>query len=139
MRRLWGAVLAAATTMAISTGAEANLRVNVDTDSQTMEVYVAGKLKHRWRVSTGRDGYETPSGSYRPQRLEREWYSRTYDDAPMPNSIFFSGGYAIHGTYDTGRLGRPASRGYVRLAPSNARQLYDLVATHRGATRIVID
>lgn len=117
----------------------ATVRVNVDTDSQTMHVYVNGKLRHEWRVSTGRRGYDTPSGSFRPQRMERQWYSRKYDDAPMPNSIFFSGGYAIHGTNQVGRLGRRASHGCIRLAPSHAAQLYNLVSAHRGNARIDID
>jgi lipoprotein-anchoring transpeptidase ErfK/SrfK len=116
------------------------LHVNVDVGSQTMEVFVDGQLRHRWPVSTGRDGYETPGGSYRPQRLERDWYSRKYDDAPMPNAVFFNGGYAIHGTNDTKRLGRQASHGCIRLAPGNAARFYSLVEAHGAArTRIVID
>jgi lipoprotein-anchoring transpeptidase ErfK/SrfK len=116
------------------------LQVNVDVGGQTMEVYVDGKLRHRWPVSTGRDGYETPGGSYRPQRLEKEWYSRQYDNAPMPNAVFFNGGYAIHGTNDTKRLGRAASHGCVRLHPTHAAQLYNLVEGHgSGRTRIVVE
>jgi lipoprotein-anchoring transpeptidase ErfK/SrfK len=116
------------------------LQVNVDVGGQTMEVYVDGRLKHRWAVSTGRDGYDTPGGTYRPQRLEREWYSRKYDNAPMPNAVFFNGGYAIHGTTETRRLGRQASHGCIRLAPSNAARLYNLVESHGASrTRIVVD
>ena len=128
----------------VSSGAEARrgdgLHVNVDVGGQKMEVYVDGKLRHRWPVSTGRDGYDTPGGSYRPQRLEKQWYSRKYDNAPMPNAVFFNGGYAIHGTTDTKRLGRAASHGCIRLHPSHAAQLYDLVEDHgSGRTRIVVD
>ena len=127
-----------------SSGAEARrgdgLHVNVDVGGQKMEVYVDGKLRHRWPVSTGRDGYDTPGGSYKPQRLEKQWYSRKYDNAPMPNAVFFNGGYAIHGTTDTTRLGRAASHGCIRLHPSHAAQLYDLVEDHgSGRTRIVVD
>ena len=105
-----------------------------------MEVYVHGRLKHSWRVSTGRRGYETPGGSYSAKRLEREWYSTQYDDAPMPHAIFFRGGYATHGTYETKRLGRPASHGCVRLAPGNAARLYNLVeAMGRKRTRISVN
>lgn len=107
--------------------AKANVQVEVDVGSQTMEVYVNGHLRHRWRVSTGRDGYETPGGEYRAQRIEEEWYSKQYDDAPMPHAVFFNGGYAIHGTYDVKRLGRPASHGCVRLSPGNAARLFNLV------------
>jgi lipoprotein-anchoring transpeptidase ErfK/SrfK len=116
------------------------LHVNVDVEGQTMEVYVDGKLRHRWPVSTGRDGYDTPGGTYRPQRLEREWYSKQYDNAPMPNAVFFSGGYAIHGTTDVRRLGRTASHGCIRLHPRHAAALFDLVEDHGPRrTRIVID
>jgi lipoprotein-anchoring transpeptidase ErfK/SrfK len=127
--------------VAIAPGAaRANVQVEVDVGSQTMEVYVNGRLRHTWRVSTGRDGYETPGGEFSVKRMEEEWYSKEYDDAPMPHAVFFNGGYAIHGTYDTKRLGRPASHGCVRLAPGNAARLYNLVEQHgAGHTRISIN
>jgi lipoprotein-anchoring transpeptidase ErfK/SrfK len=78
-------------------------------------------------VSTARGGYVTPTGNFRPTRLERVWFSRKYDNSPMPNSVFFKGGYAIHGTQYVKSLGRPASHGCVRLHPDNARTLYNLV------------
>jgi lipoprotein-anchoring transpeptidase ErfK/SrfK len=118
----------------------AKVDVEVDVGSQTMDVYVHGELKHSWRVSTGRKGYETPGGSYRAKRIEEEWYSTQYDDAPMPYAVFFNGGYAIHGTYDVKRLGRPASHGCVRLAPGNAARLFNLVERFGLAkTRITIN
>jgi lipoprotein-anchoring transpeptidase ErfK/SrfK len=110
--------------------ARANVQVEVDVGSQTMEVYVNGHLRHTWRVSIGRNGYETPSGEFSAKRMEEEWYSKQYDDAPMPHAVFFNGGYAIHGTYDVKRLGRPASHGCVRLSPGNAARLYNLVEAH---------
>ena len=126
--------------VAAPAAALANVQVEVDVGSQTMEVYVGGRLKHTWPVSTGRRGYETPGGSYRAKRLEEEWYSTIYDDAPMPHAVFFNGGYAIHGTYDTKRLGRKASHGCVRLAPRNAARLFALVERHGLArTRISIN
>jgi lipoprotein-anchoring transpeptidase ErfK/SrfK len=116
------------------------LQINVDVGGQNMEVYADGKRIHRWPISTGRDGYDTPGGTFRPQRLEREWFSKKYDDAPMPHSIFYSGGFAIHGTNDTRRLGRTASHGCIRLAPGNAARLFGLVQDYgAGRTRIVID
>lgn len=126
--------------VAAPAAALANVQVEVDVGSQTMEVYVGGRLKHTWPVSTGRRGYETPGGSYRAKRIEEEWYSTIYDDAPMPHAVFFNGGYAIHGTYDTKRLGRPASHGCVRLAPRNAARLFSLVEQHGlSKTRITIN
>ncbi|MCX7900356.1 MAG: L,D-transpeptidase, partial [Methylocystis sp.] len=44
-----------------------------------------------------------------------------------PYSIFFRGGYAIHGTYATAQLGTPASHGCVRLSPAHAKMLYEMV------------
>ncbi len=132
-----------AITLAIAaapSAALANVQVEVDVGSQTMEVYVRGQLKHTWPVSTGRRGYETPGGSYRAKRLEEEWYSTLYDDAPMPHAVFFNGGYAIHGTYDVKRLGRKASHGCVRLAPGNAARLFTLVERYGlSKTRISIN
>ena len=119
--------------------AQAGVVVHIDKSSQRMAVSIDGAMRYNWPVSTGRRGYGTPSGVYRPQMLARRWYSRKYYNSPMPYSIFFHGGFAIHGTYDLGRLGGPASHGCVRLHPSHAAVLYDLVERNgRGSTRIQI-
>lgn len=124
---------------ALPQSAEAGVLVKVSRASQTMNVYVNGALHYSWAVSTGRRGFTTPGGSYRPTRLERMHYSRKYHMSPMPHSIFFRGGYAIHGTHETRRLGRRASHGCIRLHRSNARRLYSLVRRYgRAGTKIVI-
>ena len=130
MRGIWAGILMMLAVVIGPGTARANVQVEVDVGSQTMEVYVNGNLRYTWRVSTGRDGYETPGGDFRAKRMEEEWYSTLYDDAPMPHAVFFSGVYAIHGTNDVKRLGRPASHGCVRLAPGNAARLYNLVEAH---------
>jgi len=99
----------------------------VDLSDQQMTVYVDGWQRYAWPVSTARRGYVTPVGEYNAQRLAAMWYSRKYDNSPMPHSIFFMGGYAIHGTEYVKRLGTPASHGCVRLHPDNAATLFDLV------------
>ena len=111
----------------LPTQASAGVLASIDLSSQTMNVYVNGIHYHSWKVSTARRGYRTPTGNYRPTRMHRMWRSRKYNMSPMPYSIFYRGGYAIHGTYDIKRLGRRASHGCVRLHPSNARRLYRLV------------
>jgi lipoprotein-anchoring transpeptidase ErfK/SrfK len=110
----------------------------VDLSEQRMHVYVNGAQRYVWPVSTAGGGYSTPVGTFRPQRLVPMWYSRKYHMSPMPHSIFFLGGYAIHGTNAVGRLGSPASHGCVRLHPSNAATLYSLVSQSRGGTSIVV-
>ncbi|WP_102959047.1 L,D-transpeptidase [Mangrovicella endophytica] len=119
--------------------AGARLVAQVDISAQTMTVSLGEQVVYRWRVSTAGRGYVTPVGTYRPTRLHRMWYSRKYDDAPMPHSIFFRGGYAIHGTGAIRQLGRPASHGCVRLHPRHAAALYALVRQFgRSNTSIVI-
>ena len=122
-----------------ATEAIAGVRVSTNLSTQTMTVSVNGRVKHRWRISSGRKGYRTPTGTYRPGRMYREYYSRKYDNSPMPHSIFFRGGYAIHGTGYVRNLGRTASHGCIRLHPANARKLYNLVRAHgKKNTRISI-
>ena len=124
---------------AFDTAQAARVTATIDLSAQRMYVAIGGKPAYAWPVSTGKRGYRTPTGNYRPTRMYRKYFSRKYDGSPMPNSIFFRGGYAIHGTYYTKALGRPASHGCVRLAPRNARALYNLVRTHgRVNTRIRI-
>ncbi|MFY0615125.1 MAG: L,D-transpeptidase [Hyphomicrobiaceae bacterium] len=113
--------------MLTSTQAFASIRVSIDISSQRMHVFVNGALRHSWKVSTGRGRYRTPTGSYRPQRMIRTYYSRKYNGSPMPHSIFFRGGYAIHGTNYYRQLGRRASHGCVRLSRGNAARLFSLV------------
>ena len=108
------------------TGAKAEVRIFVDVSDQVMYVETPGEV-YEWDVSTGRKGYRTPLGIYQPYLLKTMHYSKKYDNAPMPNSIFFKGGYAIHATYDLERLGRPASHGCIRLHPQNAKWLFYLV------------
>ncbi len=120
-------------------GIAAGLVAHIDISSQTMTVSNYGQTVYVWRVSTARKGYHTPTGSYRPTRLNRMWYSRKYDNSPMPFSVFFRGGYAIHGTGDLKRLGSPASHGCVRLHPNNAATLYSMIKQVGSKnTRIVI-
>jgi lipoprotein-anchoring transpeptidase ErfK/SrfK len=130
----------AAAAIAIMTApAQANILISIDKGSQQMTVSVNGQPSYRWPVSTARSGYSTPSGTYHPQSLEASHFSKLYYNSPMPHSIFFHGGYAIHGSYDINRLGGPASHGCVRLHPANAATLFSLVGREgAGATTIVI-
>jgi hypothetical protein len=106
--------------------AQATVQIQIDLSTQRMRVD-SSKGSYTWPVSTARAGYVTPRGTYAPIGLQKMHYSRKYHMSPMPHSIFFNGGYAIHGTYATGALGRPASHGCVRLAPGNAAALYKMV------------
>lgn len=111
----------------------------VDISDQRMYVYVENMLVYTWPVSTGRRGHATPTGRYQPQWLSARHRSRKYDNAPMPWSVFFHDGYAVHGTTDLRRLGRIASHGCVRLHPDNAKTFYRLVENYgKRATLITV-
>src|ERR1700690_2134274 len=108
--------------------AQAKVEITVDKNNQMMIVAVDGVERYHWPVSTGIPSRETPSGSFRTFRMEADHFSKEFDDAPMPHSIFFTKvGHAIHGTESEGRLGSPVSHGCVRLSRANATTLYDLV------------
>ena len=109
----------------------------VDLSSQRMVVTRRGKTLYSWPVSTGRKGYRTPTGTWRVHRMHREYYSKKYDNAPMPFAMFYYRGFAIHGTNSISRLGRPASHGCVRLHPSNAATLFSLVNRYGGTVKVV--
>jgi len=118
--------------------ARADVVIVVNKSTQRLAVSVDGTPRYEWPVSTARMGYNTPNGTYGVERMEVQWFSRKYDWSPMPHSIFFNGGYAIHGSYEIGRLGTPASHGCIRLHPNNATILYRLVEANRHSTRIVV-
>lgn len=138
MPRILGAIAVLFALVCAGATARAEIVVTVDKTAQRLSVEVDGARRYDWPVSTARWGYRTPNGSYRPERLERKWFSRKYDWSPMPWSIFFNEGYAIHGSYEISRLGRPASHGCIRLHPNNAKILFELVKAHVRDTRIVV-
>src|SRR5262249_5185677 len=135
-----GAFFAAlAASVLFSSGASAGVVVSIDKSLQQMSVSIDGVKRYTWPVSTGRAGYATPSGSYTPFRLEEDHFSKEWDDAPMPHSIFFPHkGLAINGSYKTRRRGPAASQVGVRLAPNTAPPLFALVKQEGRATPGVV-
>jgi lipoprotein-anchoring transpeptidase ErfK/SrfK len=123
--------------MLFATPAAAQTDITISKSHQMMQVD-SDQGTYQWPVSTARKGYYTPTGTFHPYSLQLMHYSRKYDNAPMPHSIFFSGGYAIHAILHTENLGRPASHGCVRLHPANAATLYEIVKHDPNTTiRIV--
>jgi lipoprotein-anchoring transpeptidase ErfK/SrfK len=117
----------------------ASVIARVDKSSQTMTVYHHGKVIGEWPVSTARAGKVTPSGTWTAKSMKRYHRSSRYKNAPMPYSIFYNGHFAIHGTNQVKRLGRPASAGCIRLHPANAAKLFNLVKSEGlGNMRVVV-
>jgi lipoprotein-anchoring transpeptidase ErfK/SrfK len=117
--------------------ANAQILAKINLSSQRMDVYVNGAPLYNWPVSTARPGYRTPTGTFKPTALVRYHRSTIYDGSPMPYSIFFLRGYAIHGSFEIKHLGRPASHGCVRLHPKNAAALYSLVQKHGTGNTLI--
>lgn len=139
MRRVLGILAVCLLSFAGAAVAQAAVSVRVDIANQRMQVTTSDGEAYHWAISSGRSGFRSPNGVYRPTRLEKNWYSRKYGGA-MPHAVFFRGGYAIHGTTAVGALGRPASHGCIRLHPANAAKLFALVKKHgAGQTRIALN
>ena len=119
--------------------AAAGIVAKIDQSRQRMRVFVDGYPAYDWPVSTARRGFVTPNGRYRVGLMAPMWRSRKYHGSPMPHAMFFRGGYAIHGTYATGSLGRRASHGCIRLAPGHAAALFGLTRSHGGAAIVIRD
>jgi hypothetical protein len=121
-------LIAFAALVLVTTAAQAKVQITVDKDNQMMTVAVDGVQRYRWPVSTGNPSHETPNGTFQTFRMEADHFSKEFDDAPMPHSIFFTKvGHAIHGTESESKLGIPVSHGCVRLSRAHAATLYDLV------------
>ncbi len=139
MRLRLAAALAVLAALIAAAPARADLLIQIDKSAQQMTVSEDGNLLYTWPVSTGRSGYNTPNGAFGPVGMDRDHYSREWDDAPMPYSIFFTKlGHAIHGTYEVRHLGQPVSHGCVRLSVKNASILWGLVKQNKMANTTVV-
>jgi hypothetical protein len=140
LRHLRLPLVAAFAAFVLSAPARAELLVEINKSIQQMTVTVDGVPRYTWPVSTGGSGYDTPGGEYTPFRMEKDHFSKEWDDAPMPNSIFFTKvGHAIHGTFEAKNLGKPVSHGCVRLSRANSEVLWGLVkAQTMKNTKVVL-
>lgn len=138
LNRISAVMVCAGMLIAVSaTASQADVVARVNLSSQTMHVKVDGRYYARWKISSGRKGYRTPTGTWRPKWTARMHYSSKYNYSPMPYSVFYNRGYAVHGTNYVRRLGRPASHGCIRLHTANARQFYNLVKRHGRRNTVI--
>jgi L,D-transpeptidase catalytic domain len=133
-------VFVTALTIPFASAARADILINIDKSTQHMTVAVDGSQRYDWPVSTGRPGYDTPDGNFKPNRMDADHFSQEWDNAPMPHAIFIDlKGHAIHGFFDVKHLGLPVSHGCIRLSPDHAATLFDLVKQQGMAnTKVVI-
>jgi lipoprotein-anchoring transpeptidase ErfK/SrfK len=135
-----GSLLGAALALPLAAPASANILITIDKSTQQMSVAVDGAERYVWPVSTGRPGYDTPSGTFKPNRMDADHYSQEWDNAPMPHAVFFDlDGHAIHGFFDVKHLGRAVSHGCVGLSPDHAATLYSLIKGQgMSETKVVV-
>jgi lipoprotein-anchoring transpeptidase ErfK/SrfK len=136
-RHIGAGLLAGLFFLVAASAASANVVIAINKGMQRMTVSVDGAARYVWPISTGLRG-GPPNGSYRPERMEVSWFSRKFGMSPMPHSIFFHEGYAIHGTIYVSRLGNKASHGCVRLHPDNAATLFALVRSQGMASTTIV-
>ena len=121
-------LIAAGLSVLLGSAANAAIAITIDKSSQHMSVAVDGVAKYEWPVSTGRAGYDTPNGTFKPNRMDADHLSQEWDNAPMPHTVFFDmHGHAIHGFFDVKHLGLAVSHGCVRLSPVHAAELFALI------------
>lgn len=136
---LLASLVAAALAVSFVSPSSAHILITIDKTTQRMAVAVDGTQRYVWPISTGRAGYDTPNGTFKPNRMDADHMSQEWDNAPMPHSIFFDmDGHAIHGFFDVKHLGLPVSHGCVRLSPDNAAVLYNLVQTEGMSDTTVV-
>ena len=134
--RIWlGSLAWAAGLLGLVASADA-ATVAIDLTTQRIHVESASAGPYDWPISSAREGYVTPTGTFQPVRFAEVYHSKKYDNAPMPHAVFFYYGYAIHGTNEVHHLGQPASHGCVRLAPQNATKLFNLMKAEGGTITI---
>lgn len=109
------------------------VHIQVSLGDQRLHVYRGGVLIGASTISSGRPGYDTPSGEYVILQKNRKHYSNLYDSAPMPYMQRLTwDGVAMH----AGQLpGFPASHGCIRLPKGFARALFSV--TDFGTTVVV--
>ena len=115
-----------------------DIYINIDKSQQIMDVYKGDQLIYSWLCSTGKAGYVTPYGDFKPYHTVKMHYSKQWDNSPMPYSVFFHHGFAIHGTNYVRSLGSRASHGCVRLSKKNAKKIYNLARKY-GYKRVHIN
>jgi len=114
---------------------DGEVEIVVSLPLQRAYVYRGGTLIGVSTVSTGREGYETPVGTFNILQKRRVHHSNRYENAPMPFMQRLTwDGIALH----AGAIaGQPASHGCIRLPTAFARHLFS--ATELGASVHVTD
>ncbi len=92
------------------------------------------------KVSGARRGKVTPRGLFAVHNVAREAFSASYDNSPMPCSLFFHNGgkYAIHGTGYISKLGSPASAGCIRVDPRVLCPIWDEIVRNGEQNSVLV-
>jgi hypothetical protein len=103
--------------------------IDIDLAEQVLVAYEGTRPVFATLVSTG-ERKRTPTGTWRiwikfaETEMTGMVKGRTYQVADVPWTMFFNGGFALHGAYWHDKFGQRTSSGCVNLAPADARLLY---------------
>jgi lipoprotein-anchoring transpeptidase ErfK/SrfK len=113
---------------------ETNKRIIVDLSEQKLFAYDGNRLFMKESVSTGKESYPTPRGSFPVYKKTPTRYmqgpipnitDQHFDLPGVPWNLYFTyQGAVIHGAYWHDNFGQPWSNGCVNLPPREAERLY---------------
>jgi lipoprotein-anchoring transpeptidase ErfK/SrfK len=111
--------------------------IEVNLSRQRLIAWENGRVVYSTAISSGKRGTPTRRGVFAIQSKYRAktMRGRGYVAPNVPYTMFYSGGYAIHGAYWHNRFGRPVSHGCVNLPVGQARRLYSWAGV---GTRVVV-
>jgi len=105
--------------------------IHVDLGEQTLVAYQGDKPVYATVISSGKEGYEPPTGLF---EVQQKYISTTmnatdpidgfYEVEEVPWTLYYHGGYALHGAYWHTDFGKVRSHGCTNIAPVDARWLY---------------
>ena len=105
--------------------------IHVDLSEQTLVAYEGDTAVYATVISSGKEGYEPPTGLF---EVQQKYISTTmnatdpidgfYEVEEVPWTLYYHGGYALHGAYWHTDFGKVRSHGCTNVAPVDARWLY---------------
>lgn len=136
----WAVTIVITAKMAVVSAQEVNIAAQIDdlrqSNSQWIDIDLSEQRLNAWEgdtlvfsasVSTGRSDEPTPTGMFSVQsKVEKAWMQgENYDIPNVPYAMFYSGNYAIHGTYWHEEFGSPVSSGCINLPIDQAAWLFN--------------
>ncbi|MGM3307101.1 L,D-transpeptidase [Anabaena sp. WFMT] len=101
--------------------------IQIDLSKQNLIAWEGSKPVYAITISSGKRSTPTRIGTFKIQtKLKKtRMQGRGYNVPNVPHTMYYQGGYAIHGAYWHNRFGTPVSHGCVNLAPNHAKWVFE--------------